>query len=90
MRSNTEPREDVTRLAGHASDHVCPRVNPDGAEWALADRPYIRSSTRPYPYDEEAMDGLDVEDVDGDWRILMMRIADPMEATRRTRPRHAS
>ncbi|HUP96388.1 MAG TPA: M14 family metallopeptidase, partial [Usitatibacter sp.] len=45
---------------------------------ALADKPkYIRSSTRPYPFDEDAVDGLDVEDVDGDGRILMMRIPDP-------------
>ncbi len=35
--------------------YVCPRINPDGAEWALADKPkYIRSSTRPYPFDEDA------------------------------------
>lgn len=37
----------------------------------------IRSSTRPYPFDEEPVEGLDVEDVDGDGRILSMRIADP-------------
>jgi len=45
-----------------------PRINPDGAEWALADRPKIsRSSTRPYPYDEEQTDGLIAnEDIDGD------------------------
>jgi murein tripeptide amidase MpaA len=36
----------------------------------------IRSSTRPYPYDEDAIDGLDTEDVDGDGRILSMRIRD--------------
>jgi murein tripeptide amidase MpaA len=30
--------------------YVVPRLNPDGAEWALADKPkYVRSSTRPYP-----------------------------------------
>ena len=30
--------------------YVVPRVNPDGAEWALADRPrFRRSSTRPWP-----------------------------------------
>ena len=70
-------REDVTRLLDTRALYVCPRVNPDGAEWALADKPrYIRSSTRPYPFDEEAVDGLDVEDVDGDGRILMMRMAD--------------
>jgi len=71
-------REDVTRLLDTRAIYVCPRINPDGAEWALADRPkYIRSSTRPYPFDEEAVEGLDVEDVDGDGRILMMRIPDP-------------
>lgn len=58
--------------------YVCPRVNPDGAEWALADKPkFIRSSTRPYPFDEEPLDGLKLEDIDGDGRILMMRIPDP-------------
>jgi len=36
-----------------------------------------RSSTRPYPWDEEEIEGLTVEDIDGDGRILQMRIADP-------------
>lgn len=58
--------------------YVCPRVNPDGAEWALADVPrLIRSSTRPYPHDEEPIGGLKREDVDGDGRVLTMRIRDP-------------
>ena len=58
--------------------YLCPRVNPDGAEWALADTPrIIRSGTRPYPYDEDPIDGLRAEDVDGDGRILAMRIPDP-------------
>lgn len=58
--------------------YICPRVSPDGAEWALADKPkIIRSSTRPYPYDEEPLDGLTYEDIDGDGRVLMMRIPDP-------------
>ena len=31
--------------------YVVPRVNPDGVEWALADRPrYRRSSVRPWPW----------------------------------------
>jgi murein tripeptide amidase MpaA len=69
---------DVTRALDTRAFYVCPRINPDGAEWALADRPrWIRSSTRPYPFDEEALDGLVVEDVDGDGRILQMRIPDP-------------
>ncbi len=58
--------------------YIVPRLNPDGAELALADRPrHIRSSTRRYPYDEEPVSGLTVEDVDGDGRILNMRVADP-------------
>ena len=39
--------------------YLCPRLNPDGAELALADRPrHIRSSTRRYPFDEEPVEGL--------------------------------
>lgn len=58
--------------------YLCPRLNPDGAELALADRPrYIRSSTRPYPFDEPHIDGLTVEDIDGDGRVLYMRMPDP-------------
>jgi murein tripeptide amidase MpaA len=68
----------VTRALDTRVFYVCPRVNPDGAEWALADKPkFIRSSTRPYPYDEEPLEGLEQEDVDGDGRILMMRMVDP-------------
>jgi murein tripeptide amidase MpaA len=71
-------REDVTRLLDTRALYICPRINPDGAEWALADRPkYIRSSTRPYPFDEEPVEGLNVEDVDGDGRVLSMRVRDP-------------
>jgi murein tripeptide amidase MpaA len=69
---------DVTRALDTRAFYVCPRINPDGAEWALADKPkWVRSSTRPYPYDEEQPEGLAVEDIDGDGRILQMRIEDP-------------
>jgi len=69
---------DVTRVLDTRAFYVCPRFNPDGAELALADKPRIvRSSTRPYPYDEEPMEGLAQEDIDGDGRMLMMRIPDP-------------
>jgi murein tripeptide amidase MpaA len=69
---------DITRALDTRVFYLCPRVNPDGAEWALADKPkIIRSSTRPYPYDEEPIEGLRQEDVDGDGRMLTMRIPDP-------------
>src|SRR5262249_26088405 len=37
---------DVTRALDTRAFYICPRSNPDGAEWALADKPkWIRSST---------------------------------------------
>ena len=58
--------------------YMVPRLNPDGAELALADKPrHIRSATRPYPFDETPVDGLTIEDIDGDGRMLQMRVPDP-------------
>src|SRR5208337_4793597 len=38
---------DVTRCLDTRAFYVCPRTNPDGAEWALAEHPIlVRSSTR--------------------------------------------
>ena len=69
---------DVTRALTTRTFYICPRVNPDGAELALADKPrIIRSSVRPYPHDEEPIEGLIREDLDGDGRLLNMRIQDP-------------
>ena len=68
---------EVTRALDTRAFYICPRINPDGAEWALADKPkWIRSSTRPYPHDEDEIEGLTVEDIDGDGRILQMRMPD--------------
>ncbi|HTS22142.1 MAG TPA: M14 family metallopeptidase [Casimicrobiaceae bacterium] len=69
---------DVTRALDTRAFYICPRINPDGAEWALADEPkFVRSSTRSYPYEEDPIEGLTVEDIDGDGRILQMRVPDP-------------
>ena len=71
--------ETITRCLDTRVFYITPRLNPDGAEWALADNPkFIRSSTRPYPYDEDPYEGLiGGEDIDSDGRILTMRILDP-------------
>ena len=70
--------ETITRALDTRTFYLVPRLGPDGAEWALADQPkLIRSSTRPYPYDEEDPYGLEIQDVDGDGRMLNMRIKDP-------------
>ena len=69
---------DITRCLDTRAFYICPRINADGAEWALADKPkIIRSSTRPYPFDEEPLGGLSQEDIDGDGRMLLMRLPDP-------------
>jgi len=69
----------VTEALRTRAFYVVPRVNPDGAEWALADNPrYRRSSVRPWPWhDAHRWPGLQVEDIDGDGRVLHMRIPDP-------------
>jgi len=75
-RYGSDPQ--VTHLLDTRTVYLCPRLNPDGAELALADRPrHIRSSTRRYPFDEDPVEGLTVEDIDGDGRVLFMRIPDP-------------
>ncbi|BAY36811.1 peptidase M14, carboxypeptidase A [Nostoc sp. NIES-2111] len=68
---------DITRCLDSRVFYICPRVNPDGAELALADKPkFLRSSTRPYPHDDDYNEGLVMEDMDGDGRVLLMRIPD--------------
>ena len=70
--------ERITHLLNTRTLYLCPRLNPDGAELALADVPrHIRSSTRVYPFDEPVVEGLTTQDVNGDGRMLTMRIPDP-------------
>ena len=41
---DTDP--DIRRALDTRTLYVCPRINPDGAEWAMADHPkYVRSSS---------------------------------------------
>lgn len=71
--------ETITRALRTRAFYVVPRVNPDGAEWVLADRPrFRRSSVRPWPLpDAHRWPGLHCEDIDDDGRILQMRFPDP-------------
>ena len=67
----------TTRALDTRTFYVVPRVNPDGVELALATPPtYLRSSVRQWPRTDEP-DGLVEGDVDGDGRILTMRVVDP-------------
>jgi murein tripeptide amidase MpaA len=69
---------EITRLLDTRTLYVCPRISPDGAEWAMEVPPRpVRSSTRRYPFPHDTDEGLIHEDIDGDGRLLMMRIPDP-------------
>jgi murein tripeptide amidase MpaA len=67
----------VKQLVDEQALYILPRFNPDGAEHSLTTPYSIRSSKRPYPF-EEREDGLYPEDIDGDGRILQMRWPDPV------------
>jgi murein tripeptide amidase MpaA len=75
-RYGTDPV--VTRALDTRTFYVIPRVNPDGVELALRteDPVYLRSATRVYPRPDREP-GLHERDVDGDGRILIMRVEDP-------------
>ncbi len=66
----------VTRVLDTRCFYIVPRMNPDGVELALGERPrFVRSSSREWPRTDQ-QDGLIAEDMDGDGRILTMRIPD--------------
>lgn len=56
--------------------YILPRHTPDGAERVLTTPNTLRSSTRPYPYEEDR-DGLKLQDLDNDGVIRQMRLEDP-------------
>jgi len=69
--------ERLTRLVNTSTFYIAPRLNPDGAEWAMSTPPrFIRSGVRPYPYMDKD-EGLHEQDIDGDGRVLQMRLPDP-------------
>lgn len=66
----------VKQLLDERTFYILPRFNPDGAEHALTQPTYIRSTKRPYPFADER-DGLYPADIDGDGTIVQMRVEDP-------------
>ena len=67
--------EEATRLLDRRALYIVPRVNPDGAELCL-ETPYRTvGNARHLPWDEQT-EGLHIEDVNGDGRIVQMRIPD--------------
>lgn len=69
--------EQITHQLDQSVYYIVPRVNPDGAEWAMSPNPrFVRSGVRPYPW-EEKDEGLFSQDINGDGKILQMRFQDP-------------
>ena len=69
--------EAITHALRTRTFYVAPRLSPDGAERFLSDSPkLLRSNVHPFPYDEEPVEGYTVEDINGDGKILQMRIPD--------------
>src|SRR5438094_6994427 len=54
--------ETITRVLDRTALYILPRLSVDGAERFLTTPYYLRSSTRPYPYEDER-DGLYEEDI---------------------------
>ena len=69
----------VTRALQTRTFYIVARVNPDGAEWAMADSPrFRRSSVRAWPWvDAHQPTGLERQDIDGNGTIRTMRVPDP-------------
>ncbi len=69
----------ITRLVDTCTLYAVPRINPDGVDLALTHSTHkMRSGVRPYPWpDDDQPAGLQIQDMDGDGRILQMRIPDP-------------
>ncbi len=66
----------VTELLNTRAVYVLPRIAVDGAEWYFDHPQMLRSSPLMYP-EPERPEGLRPEDINGDGRILMMRIPHP-------------
>ncbi len=76
LLSNYGTDTKVTELLDSRAVYVLPRIAVDGAEWYFDHPQMVRSSPLMYPYPEER-EGLKPMDVNGDGRILQMRIPHP-------------
>lgn len=73
--NDADGREVTDLLDGHTV-YIAPRLSPDGVEAFLTTPLQVRSSLRPYPF-EDQREGLYLHDIDGDGRILQIRVPDP-------------
>jgi murein tripeptide amidase MpaA len=67
----------VTALIDTRVFYFIPRVSVDASEYYLTTPYMIRSSLHPWPAEVDDKPGLYTEDIDGDGRILQMRVKNP-------------
>jgi len=79
LLNNHGKDEQATRILDTKVIYVLPRVCPDGAELYLTTPYMLRSSAHEWRYPHYTdPDGLKPEDIDGNGRILQMRIRDDL------------
>ncbi len=71
----TDP--DVTRLVDCQAFYIIPRINPDGAEYALTAPYHPWCGNGRFLPGEDRIDGLIPQDLTGDGFITQMRVPDP-------------
>lgn len=78
----SDPR--ITELLDTRAFYIRPKFNPDGSDLVLSQDQWIRSTVRPLDENEDGIPDSDPPvDLDGDGRILQMRIPDPEGEWRR-------
>jgi hypothetical protein len=71
-----DPR--ITELLDTRAFYIRPKFNPDGSDLALHEDQWLRSTVRPLDENEDGIADSDPPmDLDGDGRILQMRVPDP-------------
>ncbi|MEM6740373.1 MAG: M14 family metallopeptidase [Pseudomonadota bacterium] len=69
--------DEVTRLVDSQAFYIIPRINPDGAEYALKEPYYPWCGNGRVLPGEDRSNGLIAQDIDGDGYIVQMRVPDP-------------
>jgi murein tripeptide amidase MpaA len=68
----------ITELLDTYTFYIRPKFNPDGSDLVLLEDQFLRSSVRPIDENGDGIPDSDPpEDLDGDGRILTMRVPDP-------------
>ena len=73
---NYKQNDQVTNLVSRFTHYIVPRISPDGSEKYLTSPHSLRSSVRLWPAQTEQSSGLQPEDINGDGKILQMRVPD--------------